>query len=102
MIRFLLNLNIMQALALGQQFPETAIDADNGAGEGPAATALLSDVYSASFDASACRLTVTHVPSQTEIYGADARNIIQTGRSNIDKVASQVISDGNLAKEPTV
>ena len=45
---------------------------------------------------------MTHVPSQTEIYGADARNIIQTGRSNIDKVASQVISDGNLAKEPTV
>lgn len=103
MFKILLVSSYFLAWIMAQQFleadaPVVIEEQDDAA----SMTTRLSADYSATFNASSCVLSVVHEPSKTEIYNADARNIVKTGRSNIDQLTSKVILDGNLAKEPRV
>ena len=103
MLKAFLFLGYFHTWVMAQQFLRTEMPAKSEERDNSASIATrLSADYSTIFNASSCILTVVHEPSKTEIYNADARNIVRTGRSNIGQLASQVILDGNLAKEPTV
>lgn len=56
--------------------------------------------YTVIFDNVDCELRINHTSSATEIYRAQAAEIVQTGTGDIDLKAELVIQDGNLAYKP--